>query len=79
MERKVEPRNRIKREIAGYRYVLDIIHESYDSIPVTPGVILQLHCDLCRFQDASFSGRWKDYDNIIAERVEDGRWSRGSS
>ena len=36
-------------EIAGYRYVLDLIHESHDDIPITPGVILQLHRDLYRY------------------------------
>lgn len=72
MERKVEPKNRDEREIAGYRHVLDMIHESHDSIPVTPGAILQLHRDLYRFQDISFAGRWKDSDNVIAERAEDG-------
>lgn len=72
MERKVEPKNRDEREIAGYRHVLDMIHESHDSIPVTPEVILQLHRDLYRFQDVSFAGRWKDSDNVIAERAEDG-------
>ena len=73
MQRKVEPANRDEREIAGYRYVLDMIHESHDSIPVTPGVILQLHRDLYRFCDVSFAGRWKDPDNVIAERAADGR------
>ncbi len=72
MERKVEPKNRDEREIAGYRHVLDMIHESHNSIPVTPGVILQLHRDLYRFQDVSFAGRWKDSDNVTAERAEDG-------
>ena len=48
MQRKVEPANRDEREIAGYRYVLDMIHERHDGIPVTPGVILQLHRDLSR-------------------------------
>lgn len=72
MERKVEPRNRDEREIAGYRYVLDTIHEGHDAIPVTPGVILQLHRDLYRFQDVSFAGHWKNSDNVIAERTEDG-------
>ena len=72
MEHKVEPRNRDEREIAGYRYVLEMIHEGHDAIPVTPAVILQLHRDLYRFQDASFAGRWKDSDNVIAERVENG-------
>ncbi|MBQ9043000.1 MAG: Fic family protein [Eggerthellaceae bacterium] len=72
MERKVEPKNRDEREIAGYRYVLDMIHESYDAIPVTSGVVLQLHRDLYRFLDVSFAGRWKDSDNVIAERADDG-------
>lgn len=72
MNQKVEPRNRDEREISGYRYVLDMIHESHDDIPVTPNVILQLHRDLYRFQDVSFAGRWKDSDNYIAERAVDG-------
>lgn len=45
---RTDPRNRDEREIAGYRYVLDLIHRSHDNIPVTPGVILQLHRDLYR-------------------------------
>ena len=66
MQRKSEPANRDEREIAGYSYVLDMIHERHDSIPVTPGVILQLHRDLYRFCDVSFAGRWKDSDNVVA-------------
>ncbi len=69
---KVVPRNRSEREIAGYRYVLDLIHERYASIPVTPNVILQLHRDLYRYEDASFAGKWKDSDNSIVERMPDG-------
>ena len=69
---KVEPRNRDEREIAGYRYVLDEIHESHDDIPVTPNVILQLHRDLYRFSGDSHAGRWKDSDNVIAERTAEG-------
>lgn len=72
MEQKIEPRNRDEREIAGYRYVLDVIHERHDDIPVTPGVILQFHRDLYRYLDASFAGRWKDSDNTIAERLPTG-------
>ena len=72
MEQKSEPMNRDEREIAGYRYVLDLIHESHDDIPVTPSVILQLHRDLYRFQDVSFAGCWKDSDNVIAEMQPDG-------
>lgn len=73
MDQKVEPRNRSEREIAGYRYVLDMIHSAHDDIPVTPNVILQFHRDLYRNLDVSFAGRWKDSDNVIAEHTEDGR------
>ncbi|MEF2652048.1 MULTISPECIES: Fic family protein [Slackia] len=69
---KTDPRNRNEREIAGYRYVLDEIHESHDDIPVTPNVILQLHRDLYRFSGDSHGGKWKDSDNVIAERTAEG-------
>lgn len=72
MAEKTRPKNRDEREIAGYRYVLDMIHESHDDIPVTPGVILQLHRDLYRFSGGAFAGRWKDSDNVIAERSANG-------
>ena len=39
---------------------------------MTPGVILQLHRDLYRFTGDSFAGRWKDSDNVIAERSASG-------
>lgn len=70
---EVEPRNRNECEIAGYRYVLDLIHERYAHIPVTPNVILQLHRDLYSMEETSFAGRWKDSDNAIVERLPDGR------
>lgn len=70
---EVEPRNRNECEIAGYRYVLDLIHERYAHIPVTPNVILQLHRDLYGMEEVSFAGRWKDSDNAIVERLPDGR------
>lgn len=72
MADKVVPRNRDEREISGYRYVLDLIHGSHDDIPISPNVILQLHRDLYRFSSDAFAGRWKDSDNVIAERAADG-------
>lgn len=72
MTNKTDPKNRDEREIAGYRYVLDEIHESHDNIPVTPNVILQLHRDLYRFSGDSRAGKWKDSDNVIAERTAEG-------
>ena len=74
VEQKIEPKNRDEREISGYRYVLSVIHESHDDIPITPGVILQLHRDLYRYLDTSFAGKWKDADNTIAERLPSGKF-----
>lgn len=59
MTNKTDPKNRDEREIAGYRYVLDEIHESHDNIPVTPNVILQLHRDLYRFSGDSHAANGK--------------------
>ena len=36
VEDKTTPKNRDEQEIAGYRDVLNIIHESFDAIPITP-------------------------------------------
>lgn len=67
-----KPKNRDEREIAGYQYVLEMIHDGHAAIPVTANIILQLHRDLYRFSGDSFAGRWKDSDNVIAERSESG-------
>ena len=34
VEEKTTPRNRDEQEIAGYRDVLEIIHENFDAIPI---------------------------------------------
>ena len=69
---KTTPKNRSEREIAGYRDVLSTIHESYDYIPVRPGMILQLHRDLYKFSGSSIGGSFKNSDNVIAEELPDG-------
>ena len=43
MQEKTTPKSRDEEEIAGYRDVLSIIHDSYDAIPLTSNYILQLH------------------------------------
>ena len=43
---KTTPKGRSEREIAGYRDVLNTIHENYDFIPARPNMILQLHRDV---------------------------------
>lgn len=64
---KTTPRNRSEKEIAGYRDVLATIHESYEYIPVKPGMILQLHRDLYKFSGMSIGGNYKTSDNVIEE------------
>ena len=49
----------IQQEIAGYRDVLGIIHESFDSIPITQNYILQLHKILYSYMNNPVAGRTK--------------------
>ena len=46
---KTMPKSRNEREIAGYRDVLNTIHESNEHIPIRSTFILQLHRDLYKF------------------------------
>ena len=69
---KVAPKNRNEEEIAGYRDVLELIHENYDNIPLTPNIILQLHKILYRYSSSSIGGKFKTADNIIEETDEFG-------
>ena len=69
---KTTPRSRSEREIAGYRDVLNTIHENYDYIPVRPGMLLQLHRDLYKYSGLSIGGSFKNADNVIAEELPDG-------
>ena len=69
---KTTPKSRSEREIAGYRDVLETIHESYAYMPPRPGMILQLHRNLYRFSSTSIGGSFKNSDNVIAETLPDG-------
>ena len=69
---KTTPKGRSEREIAGYRDVLNTVHENYDYIPVRPGMILQLHRDLYKYSNSAIGGSFKNSDNIIAEELSDG-------
>jgi Fic family protein len=70
---KVEPRNRDEREIAGYREVLSLIHESHEHIELMPNVVLQLHRTLYSFSGEGTGGHWKNGDNTISETGADGK------
>ena len=69
---KTTPKGRSEREIAGYRDVLNTIHENYDYIPIKSGMIQQLHRDLYKFSNSSIGGSFKNSDNVIAEELPDG-------
>ena len=69
---KTTPKTRNEREIAGYRDVLNTIHESHDYISIRPNMILQLHRDLYKFEGYDIGGKYKAADNIIEEEDEQG-------
>ena len=64
---KTMPKTRNEFEIAGYRDVLNTIHDSYEHIPIKPSIILQLHRDLYKFSGQESGGKYKISDNVIAE------------
>ena len=69
---KTTPRNRSEQEIAGYRDVLNIIHESFDAIPITQNYILQLHKILYGQTSNPVAGRTKNVQNYISATYPDG-------
>lgn len=72
VEEKTKPKNRNEEEIAGYREVLNTIHENYDYIVPKSNVILQLHRDLYMYNSGGAGGSFKNADNIIEEKNEFG-------
>jgi Fic family protein len=71
VEEKAKPANRSEAEIAGYRDVLNTIHQSHEHIPFTERVVLQLHRDLMKYAGVD-GGRWKSAPNEISETLPDG-------
>jgi Fic family protein len=69
---KTTPKNRYEQEIAGYRDVLAIIHESFDAIPITQNFILQLHKVLYSHMSNPLAGRTKNVQNYISATYPDG-------
>ena len=72
VEEKTTPRNRDEQEIAGYRDVLNVIHESFDAIPITQNYILQLHKMLYSHMNNPLAGRTKSVQNYISAAYPDG-------
>ena len=65
---KSVPKSRNEREIAGYRDVLNTIHENNEHIPLRSTFILQLHRDLYKFENEGIGGAFKSVDNVIEEK-----------
>ena len=72
VEEKTTPKNRDEQEIAGYRDVLSIIHESFDAIPLTRNYILQLHKILYSHMYNPMAGQTKNVQNYISATYPDG-------
>ena len=69
---KTTPKNRDEKEIIGYRDVLNIIHENFEYIPITPSYILQLHKYLYQYSNPDFGGKFKNTQNYIVANLPDG-------
>ena len=69
---KTTPKNRDEQEIAGYRDVLNIIHESFDAIPINNNYILQLHKILYSHMNNPLAGKTKNVQNYISASYQDG-------
>ena len=72
VEEKTTPKNRDEQEIAGYRDVLNIIHESFDAIPISQNYILQLHKIMYSHMNNPMAGRTKNNQNYITAKYPDG-------
>lgn len=72
VEEKTTPKNRDEQEIAGYRDVLNIIHESFDAIPISRNYILQLHKIMYSHMNNPIAGQTKNVQNYISATYPDG-------
>ena len=72
VEEKTAPKNRDEQEIAGYRDVLNLIHENFDAIPLSQNYILQLHKIMYSHMNNPMAGRTKSTQNFISATYPDG-------
>ncbi|MDO4437846.1 MAG: Fic family protein [Eubacteriales bacterium] len=72
VEEKTTPKNRDEQEIAGYRDVLNIIHDSFDAIPISRNYILQLHKIMYSHMNNPLAGQTKNVQNYISATYPDG-------
>lgn len=72
VENKTTPRNRNEEEIVGYRDALSMIHENFDTFPITKNYILQLHKILYSHLNNPLGGHTKNVQNYISAIFPDG-------
>ena len=73
MKEKTTPKNREEQEIAGYRDVLNLIHESFDAISISQNYILQMHKIMFSHMNNPIAGQTKTVQNYINATFPDGR------
>lgn len=71
IQREEEPLNRPQTELAGYRDVLEQIHQSYSGMIFSPSLARQFHRDLLRYTMTP-GGDYKQSHNDIAEKNSKG-------
>ena len=67
------PLNHTEAEIAGYRDVLNEIHVNFAAHDFRESDIRNLHAQMMRLAEPGANGAYKTDDNVIAERMPDGR------
>lgn len=72
VEEKTTPKNRDEQEIAGYRDMLNVIHDSFDAIPISKNYILQLHKIMYSHMNNPLAGQTKNVQNYISATYPDG-------
>lgn len=60
--------NRDEQEVAGYAFLMDEIHSSWEEMPPTENIIRQMHAMLMRFsdKDVRHRGAYKTVENNVA-------------
>jgi Fic family protein len=71
VEHKENPTRRPQTELAGYRDVLETIHQNHKAISFTPSFVLQLHRDMLAYTHDQ-GGSFKSSPNDIVEKNEKG-------
>jgi Fic family protein len=70
-EEVTDPNTSVESEIIRYVKVLNLINSHYETLEVTPDLILQFHRNLFRYKPGH-GGKWKPLDNVIEHNVDNG-------